>query len=116
MKLAKADRDALVAWMKAERLNQLAVAKIMQVTHVSVMKWIKGGGIRPSQMARLRPMITPHVKFDIISQPTQELSALRAKIQRHVGSHPDLVHLYSTVLDQIEDFISRYDQSGNARS
>ena len=106
MKLQKSEHAAMLAWMESQKLTQLAVGKIMRVTHVSVMKWTKGGGIRPAQLARLRPLIQKYMKFDLESQPGQELISLRAKLQRHTETHPDLVRLYSTVLDQIEEFIA----------
>jgi hypothetical protein len=105
MKLARYERDAMVAWMKAEKLTQQAVGKKLHVTHVSVMKWVNGGGIRPLQLARLRPLIGPYIKMDLSTQPAAELSALRSKLQSHSGTHPDLVQLHLAVLDQLEDFL-----------
>ena len=110
MKLAKYELDALVAWMKAEKLTQQAVGKKLNVTHVSVMKWVNGGGIRPLQLARLRPLISPHIKMDLSTQPEAELSKLRSKLQSHAGSHPELVQLHLAFLDQLEDFLARQKQ------
>ena len=110
MKFQKSEQAALLAWMKSQKLTLVAVGKIMKVTHVSVMKWTNGGGIHSAQLARLRPLIEPYMKFDSETQPDQELISLRAKLQHHAETHADLVRLYSTVLDQIEEFIARQPQ------
>ncbi len=109
MKLTQQERDAMAAWMSKKGLTQQAVGKIIKVTHVSVMKWVKGGGIRPTQLALLRPLIAPYMQLDPKRQPTGELIALRTKLQSHSAQHPALIRLHLTTLDQMEEFLREMD-------
>ncbi|MEN9358817.1 MAG: Peptidase S24-like [Verrucomicrobiota bacterium] len=105
MKLTQQERDAMAAWMAKKGLTQQAVGKLIKVTHVSVMKWIKGGGIRPAQLALLRPLIAPYMQLDPKRQPTGELAALRTKLLSYTDQHPALIRLHMNMLDQMEEFL-----------
>ena len=109
MKLTQQERDAMAAWMGKKGLTQQAVGKIIKVTHVSVMKWVKGGGIRPTQLALLRPLIAPYMQLDPKRQPTGELAALRTKLQSYSQQQPALIRLHLGILDQIEEFLREMD-------
>ena len=111
MKLSQYERDALVAWMQAKNLTQQEVGNKLKVTHVSVMKWLKGGGIHAPQRAILIPLVTPYMKAHDMSQPELELKTLRSKLERHVDTHPDLVIMHLAVLDQLESFLARHGKS-----
>lgn len=106
VKLDPSEQMALEAWMKANGLTLVAAAKLMRVSRASVVLWCKGGGIRPSQLARLRPLISPYKTFDLVTH-SLELNTLREKMKRHVESHPDLVQIHLKLLDHIEEFLSR---------
>jgi hypothetical protein len=73
------------------------------------MKWVKGGGIRPAQLALLRPLISPYMQLDPKRQPTGELAALRTKLQSYAAQHPSLIRLHLTTLDQMEEFLREMD-------
>jgi hypothetical protein len=107
MKLDRHELLALTAWMEATGLSPVAAAKLVKVTPISFIKWGRGGGIRATQLARLRPLISPYMKIDLVQQPAQELSSLREKLRQYEATHPDLIRMYSAVLDQIEVLISR---------
>ena len=106
MKISNQERTAMVDWMKDKNLTQVEAGKKLKVTHVSVMKWLKGGGIRPSQLAILRPLVSPYLKV-AEADADLELSALRSRLQKHVDTHPDLIIMHLTVLDQLEAFLAR---------
>ncbi len=81
MKNSPKIQSSIVAYRDANGLNQIELAKIMQVNQSAVVRWENGTAktIRPGHWSKLEPLIAPYMQTESTDQ-VQDALAMDEKI------------------------------------